>query len=173
MNKAGTSNQALAMELTRQGWTGTVNNISNWRNALAPIPDEVLPLLVRAFGSDPELDGLGEVVAFLVRRSPWLKPYLKSAPASDAGSEPTRGARLEPVYYGKRGKYQGKRFVLYQDAQGHYVAGRTRFEQDKRLFKRKDELIRAMKADRELRVRMVPEMGAPPSLIHQDSLVWV
>jgi hypothetical protein len=175
MNKAGHSNQALFLELTRQGWTGTVNNLSNWRNGLAPIPDEVVPLLVRAFDRDPEKEGLADVVGFLARRYSWLKPYLKTLDAIPAArTESTRGARQEPVYYGKRGNFQGQRFVLYQDMAGNYVAGRTRFEDDKQLFSRKDDLVRALKADPELRVRMVPEnvKGAPPSLIHQRSLVW-
>lgn len=175
MNRAGHSNQALFLELTRQGWTGTVNNLSNWRNGLAPVPDEVVPKLVRAFDRDPEKDGLAEVVNFLARRHTWMKPYLKSPDtSSDARSEPTKGTRQEPVYYGKRGSFQGQRFVLYQDMKGNYVAGRTRFENDKQLFTRKDDLIRALKADPDLRVRMVPEnvKGAPPSLIHQRSLVW-
>jgi hypothetical protein len=175
MNKTGHSNQALFLELSRQGWTGTVNNLSNWRNGLASIPDEVVPLLVRAFDRDPEKEGLFDVVAFLARRYPWLRPYLKtSALPPESRPDTAKGARTEPVYYGKRGNFQGRRFVLYQDMAGSYVAGRTRFEDDKQLFSRKDDLIRALKADPELRVRMVPEnaKGAPPSLIHQRSLVW-
>jgi len=176
MNRAGHSNQALFLELTRQGWSGTVNNLSNWRNGLAPIPDHVVPLLVRAFDKDPTGDGMADVVRFLARRYPWLEPYLKTPPSpAEPSVTPTKGTRTEPVYYGKRGNFQGKRFVLYQDSQGRYVAGETRFEQDKQLFSRKDDLIRALKSNPELRVRMVPEneKGAPPSLIHQRSLVWV
>ena len=64
--------------------------------------------------------------------------------------------------------------MLYQDSKGNDVAGETRFEADKQVFSRKDDLIRALKTNKELRVRMVPEgvSGAPPSLIHQRSLVW-
>lgn len=175
MNKAGHSNQALCLELNRLGWTGTVNNLSNWRNGLAPIPDEVVPLLVRAFDRDPENEGMADVIGFLGRRYAWLKPYLKPVTATKA-TQPDAGkaTRLEPVYYGKRGNFQGRRFVLYQDARGNYVAGETRFETDKQVFSRKDDLIRALKSNSELRVRMVPEgvPGAPPSLIHQRSLVW-
>lgn len=175
MNKVGHSNQALCLELNRQGWAGTVNNLSNWRNGLASIPDEVVPMLLRAFDRDPEAEGLVDVIAFLGRRYAWLKPYLKPVVALKVPpTESGKATRLEPIYYGKRGNFQGRRFVLYQDAKGHYVAGETRFESDKQVFSRKDDLIRAIKANKELRVRMVPDgvPGAPPSLIHQRSLVW-
>jgi len=175
MNRAGHSNQALYLELTREGWSGTVNNISNWRNGLSPIPDEVVPMLVRAFDRDPEGDGMADVVEFLARRYPWMRPYLQSPPQPRRSETMSgRGTRTEPVYYGRRGTFQGMRFVLYQDSRGRYIAGETRFEKDKQVFARKDELTRALKASPELRVRMVPENvpGAAPSLIHQRSLVW-
>jgi hypothetical protein len=175
MNKAGCSNQALFVKLSEQQWPGTVNNISNWRSGLASIPDEVIPMLVRALGRDPEGEALDDVVRFYARRYEWLRPYLRPTSDSALGSPDTRKAsELEPVYYGKRGNFQGQRFVLYQDSKGQFVAGETRFEADKRVFSNKEELVRALRAEPELRVRMVPEgvPGAPPSLIHQRSLVW-
>ena len=110
---------------------------------------------------------MADVIGFLGRRYAWLKPYLKPVTT-------TKATHLAPGYYGKRRNFQGRRFVLYQDARGNYATGDTRFETDKQVFSRKDDLIRALKANSELRVRMVPEgvPGAPPSLIHQRSLVW-
>jgi hypothetical protein len=173
--RAGRSNQALADELQRLGWIGTVNNISNWKSGLAAIPDPVVPMLVRALGRNPEGEGLAEVVGFFSRRYPWLRPFLKEADAEgDKALQTPSSEAAMPVYWGREGAYKGMRFVPYVDGKGQYVAGRSRFKEDKVNFNTREELVEALKDDPELRVRMVPDgvRGAPPSLIHQRSLVW-
>lgn len=173
MNRTGLGNQQLHEALSGLGWAGTVNNVSNWRGGLTPIPDSLVPQLIRVFGRDPASDGLTEVVHFYGRRYPFLLPFLRE-PSPEVTRPSPSSRRPEPVYYGRRGAHQGQRYVLYQDASGQYVAGTSRFEVDKQAFGRKDDLFRALKANPELRVRMVPEKapGTPPSLIHQRSLVW-
>lgn len=175
MNRRGISNQRLVELLAGLGWQGAANNVSNWKSGLAPIPDALVPTLFAALGLAPLGNDLPDVVRFYSRRHPYLAPFLKDAPVSSISSDSAeqRSAK-RPVYYARRGTHQGARFVPYQDKAGLYVAGRTRFEEDKRTFETLEALAAALRADPELNVRMVPEKspGSAPSLISQKSLAW-
>ncbi|NHA14152.1 hypothetical protein [Thioalkalivibrio sp. XN279] len=175
MNLAGVGNADLQQSLQENGWTGQPNNIANWRNGSSPIPSPLVPLIVKATGLDPEIgEGKVEVIRFFRHRYPFLATYLQDPGPSESRKDSGAKARTPtPVYYARRGVLKGKRFVPHRNRDGFFVAGTSRFEKDQVTFETLKELVDALAANPDLRVRMAPEdQSAPPSLITQRSLAW-
>jgi len=175
MNQAGVGNADLQKSLQADGWTGQPNNIANWRNGSSRIPSPLVPLIIKATGLDPEIGkGKAEVIRFFRNRYPFLAAYLQDPGLSESPEDPAVKTRTRtPVYYARRGALKGKRFIPHRNRDGLFVAGTSRFEKDQVTFETLEELVDALGADPELRVRMAPEdESAPPSLITQRSLAW-
>lgn len=179
--KAGAmSNTELHGLLKRRGWTGQINNIAQWRNGSVPIPDRVVPTLAEIFSSDPgNGDWHEHVVAIFSRRQPYLRPYLgpPSSTKATKASLPTPAAatsRRRPVYIPKAGEFKGVRHVPFKDSEGHYIAGHSRYKEDKKAFRTIADLVDALANDPKLHVRVIAEgvPGAKPSLVRQESLIW-
>jgi hypothetical protein len=183
MKAAGISNTELHARLERRGWSGQINNIAQWRNGTVQIPDRVVPLLAEILSPDSERgDWHDQVVAIFVRRQPYLRPYLRSPGSSStkpamgialpAAPKPT--SKKRPVYIPTGGELKGVRHVPFKDADGHYIAGYSRYKEDKKAFRTIVELVEALARDPKLHVRVIAEgvPGAKPSLVRQQSLLW-
>jgi hypothetical protein len=176
MNSAGVGNTGLHESLQYSGWNGGPNNIANWRNGTSRIPSRLVPLIVKATGLDPEIgEGKAEVIRFYRNRYPFLEPYMQQvAEVKPPKREHTKAGTPTPVYYARHGSLQGKRFLPHRNRDGRFVAGTSRFEKDQVTFATLWELVEALRANPDLKVRMACEgdESAPPSLITQRSLAW-
>jgi hypothetical protein len=176
MNVAGLGNTALHESLQKSGWHGQPNNIANWRSGASRIPSPLISLIIKATGLDPETgEGKAEVIGFFRNRYPFLGPYLQDTRVAKSRKSSGLEARTPmPVYYARHGALQGKRFVPHRNRDGRFVAGTSRFEKDQATFTTLEELVEALNANPDLKVRMACEEcdSAPPSLIRQRSLAW-
>lgn len=181
MNQVGVGNTELRERLREHGWTGQLNNISLWRSGAIQVPDRVVPWLAEALSEDASTGDWHEhVVAIFARRQPYLAPYLSAPGKRKAGALavlPTPSAPSSyrrPVYIPKSGELRGVRHVPYKDAEGNYIAGRSRYKEDKKSFRTLPDLLHALARDPKLHVRVIAEEmpGAKPSLVRQESLVW-
>lgn len=181
MKAAGIGNKELHERLESRGGSGQLNSIAQWRSGIVPIPDRVVPLLAEILSADQGGgDWHDQVVAIFARRQPYLRPYLrapgsmKSTTAIALPVPPTPTSKKRPVYIPKGGELKGVRHVPFKDANGHYIAGHSRYKEDKKAFRTIAELVEALANDPKLHVRVIAEgmPGAKPSLVRQESLIW-
>jgi hypothetical protein len=171
MKRRGISNSALHSAVVSEGFEGKENNITMWRTARAPIPNEWLHAVVKAV--EPE-DYEQVVVAFYARRFPFLRPYLKEGKPIEIEVEQDRTeAPTNIYYYPTSGKFAGQRFVPHKNRSGKYHGGVSRYSQDLELFETLDEVWERLQTGDDFKLRMSPESGGgPPSLVATSSLVF-